>query len=102
MKRILQRHLAQSCGLHDIQSGSCYYITFKTDKAQGFDVLAELHRLNEMGEPSLLSLVGKTEYPVFDKYDACLPQDMLIRAYAENRLDLQEVRYRISTLSKEI
>lgn len=102
MKRILQRHLAATCGLHDIQSGSCYYITFKTDKARGEDVLSELHRLNEKGEPTLLSLVGKTEYPVFDKYDAYLPQELLIRAYAENRLDLREVRYRISTLSKEL
>ncbi len=102
MKRILQRHLAQECGLHDIQSGSCYYITFKTEKACGNDILSALNRLNEKGEPTLISLVGKTEYPVFDKYDACLPQDMLIRAYAENRLDLQEVRYRISTLSKEL
>lgn len=102
MKRVLQRHLAQSLGLHDIQSGGCYYITFKTEKVSGKEILSALHEMNEKGEPSLLSLVGKTEYPVFDKYDACLPQDMLINAYAENRLNLQELRYRISTLSKEI
>ena len=102
MKRILQRHLAQSCGLYDIQSGGCYYITFKTDKTCPTDILSALYELNENNEPSLLSLVGTTEYPVFDKYDACLPQKMLIQAYAENRLDLQEVQYRISTLSKEL
>ena len=102
MKRILQRHLAHSCKLYDIQSGGCYYITFKTDQANQADIISELYDLNEKGEPSLLSLVGKTEYPVYDKYDACLPQNMLIQAYAENRLDLQEVQHRISTLSKEL
>ena len=102
MKRVLQRNLAQPLGLHDIQSGGCYYITFKTDRANAKEILSALHEMNEKGEPSLLSLVGKTEYPVFDKYDACLPQDMLINAYAENRLNLPELRYRISTLSKEI
>lgn len=102
MKRILQRQLAQSCGLHDIQSGGCYYITFKTETARGDEIIAALHEMNEKGQPSPASLVGKTEYPVFDKYDALLPQDLLIRAYTENRLDLSEVRYRISTLSKEL
>lgn len=102
MKRILQRHLASSCDLHDIQSGGCYYITFKSNCESGTDIIRALHQLNEKGEPSLLSLVGKTEYPIFDKYDACLPQDILKQAYAENRLDLREVQYRISTLSKEL
>ncbi|MBQ3076131.1 MAG: ATP-dependent helicase, partial [Clostridia bacterium] len=101
MKRLLQRHLAKTCHLYDIQSGGCYYITFKTDQADGKDIISELHTMNEKGEPTLLSLVGKTEYPIFDKYDACLPQDMLLNAYAENRLDLMEVRHRITTLTKE-
>ncbi|MBE6712642.1 MAG: DEAD/DEAH box helicase [Ruminococcaceae bacterium] len=102
MKRILQRTLASKCALHDIQSGGCYYITFKSDRSVGIDILRALHEMNEKGEPTLASLVGKTECPVFDKYDACLPQDMLINAYAENRLDLKEVRYRITSLSKEL
>ena len=77
---------------------------FKTEEAiKELGVGEELISfLNEKGEPSLLSLLGKTEYPVYDKYDACLPQNLLIQAYAENRLDLQEVQHRISTLSKEL
>ncbi len=102
IKRVLQRHLASECGLYDVQSGGCYYITFKSESANQQSIIRALHKMNEKDEPSLISLVGKTEFPVYDKYDACLPQDMLLNAYAENRLNLQELRYRISTLAKEI
>ena len=102
MKRILQHQIANQCALHDIQSGGCYYITFKSDQSNGGDIIAALHALNENASIKLSSLLGKNEYPVYDKFDACLPQPMLAEAYAENRLDLRETQYRITTLSKEI
>ena len=95
LKRILQRRVASSLSLRDIQSGGCYYICFRTDKATPDDVL---RKLKELADVQGTELVGKTEYPVIDKFDALLPQDLMIRAYAQNNLNVEEALRRIQSL----
>ena len=43
-----------------------------------------------------LSLVGEGECPVFEKYDDCLPPDLLRRAFARDRLSPDLVIRRFS------
>lgn len=95
IKRILQYRIAPALGLRDIQSGGCYYICYRSDKASPTDVI---QALKQERVPGGESLVGKTEYPVFDKFDSVLPQEMLIQAYAKNNLDLLDAERRIKTL----
>lgn len=95
LKRILQFKLASPLSLRDIQSGGCYYICFRTDKATPEQVIRQLKGLAEVKGTEL---VGKTEYPVLDKFDALLPQDLLVKAYAQNNLDLEEAFRRIKSL----
>ncbi len=90
LKRIIKYSKA-STKLYDIQSGGCYFITFKSDEK----AISEIkNSLKDLGQslPENPKLVPETEYPAFDKYDACLPREKLVLAYMENRLDLKEAK----------
>ena len=47
------------------------------------------------------SLVGQGENPVFDKYDEYLPNSLLQKAYAVDKLDPDEAETRIIEIFKE-
>ncbi len=98
MKRVFQKELAP-LGLYDIHSGGCYYITFKSDNLSAADIVKSLEKKSR--GLSLMKLMTKTEYPSFDKFDACLPHALLLDTYARNRLDLDEVKEKILSLAKE-
>jgi len=100
LKRVLQKTLASSLHLIDIQSYGCYCITYKSEKATPSDVINALIQLNEKGDFPLASLVLKTEYPIYDKFDPCLPHDLLLTCFAENRLDWCDVQNRILSWKK--
>ncbi len=101
VKRILQRGCGGRIVLSKIESGGCYYLTFRMENKTPADLIGALEEYLEAGEFSLSSLISKTEYPVFDKYDAYLPQKLLQKAYAENYLEVQEVEDKICRLKKE-
>jgi ATP-dependent Lhr-like helicase len=96
LKRLIKYSQTPS-KLYDIQSGGCYFITFKSDEAS---VSRISKSLTEIGRslPERPYLVPETEYPAFDKYDSCLPREKLVFAYMENRLDLKEAKEALSSL----
>ncbi len=102
MKRILQMKIAPSLGLGDIQSGGCYFISFRSDRALPDDVIRSLYTLSQSETFSLNDLVLKTEYPQFDKFDSCLPQDLLRTAFCENHLEWPETKNRIQSLFQSL
>ncbi len=91
LKRLLQKE-ASPLDLFDIQSGLCYYITFKSENSTPELILSKLKEKLSVEKLNPESLVTKTEYPSYDKFDPCLPHGLLIESFAKNRLDLQEVR----------
>lgn len=100
IKRIFQKKLAPALSLCDIQSAGCYFITFRCETSDAKNIKDALCDLLEE-DFSAQSLITKTEYPVIDKYDACLPHSLLLRSYAENNLNLEEVKERIKNLKAE-
>jgi ATP-dependent Lhr-like helicase len=46
-------------------------------------------------------LVFPSEHPLFDKYDAFIPAELLRKAYARDRLDPQEVQIRLDRILSE-
>jgi len=96
LKRILQTKIGPKIGLGDIQSGGCYYITYKSDHTTPTMVMEEVERVCKDDAFETQSLIPLTEYPIFDKYDALLPHALLKRAYSENRLNFSEVKDRFS------
>lgn len=77
------------------------YITFKMEKGNDYILargLAEAVRINGI-EP--LSVIASSENPVFDKYDEYLPNSLLQKAYAADKLDPHEAEKRILEIFRE-
>ncbi len=91
LKRYLAAH-ASELGISNLESEGCCYMTFRLsyDKRNAF--LTTLCRKMAEEEIDPVSLVGKSEAPVFDKYDDMIPTDLLREGYAVDRLDVDEVK----------
>ena len=102
--RTLRRLLAQrskELGISGIEFEGCYYITFKLDGVSDDELFSRINDIiRKEGGIDLDGLVGGSESPIFDKYDACLPPKLLRTAYAANKLRADEVEKRICELSK--
>jgi hypothetical protein len=70
-------------------------MTFKCDKDP--DELLELIRHKITHDTIIpIDLVGKSEYPVFEKYDPCIPPELLREAYAVDKLRTDEMKTRFA------
>ena len=88
------RHYAHDLGIGEIRGEGCYYITFRGGRETPERLLARLSALLSKSPPKPSELVGEEESPCFDRYDKYIPAPLLRRAYAEDRLALDEVMHR--------
>ena len=90
LKRFLASH-ASTLGVSNLESEGCCYLTFRLayDKKDAF--LETLCRMLAEQGIAPESLVGKSEAPIFDKYDDCIPTELLREGYAIDRLSPDEV-----------
>ncbi len=98
LRRFLARH-AGTLGISGIEFEGCRYISFHLDgKREEF-----LSRLAAVaaGGIDCDALVAPSELPLFDKYDAYIPGELLRRAYARDRLFPNEAEQRIAALLQE-
>ena len=95
LKRIIKKY-GSEIGISDIQSAGCYYITFQCKQSKE-DILKFLYSLKER-EMNDIDLIGKNELLTNDKYDHCLPKELVNNAYAKNVLCLDEAMNRINML----
>ena len=94
LRKYLQKY-ASSFDIHGIEYDGCYYMTFKCDR-EPEELLSLLKHKITSEEIDTLSLVGKSEMPVFEKYDPCIPPELLRRAYAADKLRTDEMKIRFS------
>ncbi len=98
--RTLRRYLASMSsrlGICDLSSEGCCYMTFKCKEGAGEQLLSAIaSEMNTAGlDPE--SLIGAGELPVFEKYDDCIPPELLREAYAADRLSPDEVMRRFGS-----
>ena len=88
-------------GISAIDYEGCYYITFRMERGNGYDLLTSLayHAEEEGIDPTELS--GAGEIPVFDKYDDFIPASLLRKAYAADKLRADEPAEAIIEMLKE-
>ena len=98
-RRLLSR-FASELGISEIRGEGCCYITLRARREDGERLLASLASLLITVPPSAEALVGLAEAPCFEKYDEYLPPHLLRRAFAADRLDLDEAKARFISLSK--
>ena len=89
-------HFASALGISEIRGEGCCYLTFKARREDGARLLSALSDLLKQSPPTPLELVGEGEAPCFEKYDEYIPAPLLRRAYAADRLNLDEVMLRFS------
>jgi ATP-dependent Lhr-like helicase len=95
--RTLKRYLALNAGrlgISGIQSEGCCYITFHSRGDLKHTFLARIEKWIREEGITPIELVGDGEMPVFDKYDAYLPGEILREAFASDRLLPTEVKQR--------
>lgn len=98
LRRFLAKH-AKELGISGIEFEGCYYILFRME-GDGKDFCRILARL-AAGGIDCNALVAPGELPVFDKYDAYVPGELLRAAYAADHLRGDEVKARIAALESE-
>ena len=94
LRKYLQRN-ASLFGIYGIEYDGCYYMTFKCDRSPE-ELLALMKHRIPAEHIDTLELVGKGEMPVFEKYDPCIPPELLRRAYATDKLRTDEMKIRFS------
>lgn len=102
--RTFRRYIAANA--HDFRISSidyegCYYITFKMEGANGFELARSLAERSAREGIDCNALVGESECPVFEKYDDHLPSSLLRRAYAQDKLTSAEAERRIAEIFGE-
>ncbi|MBQ9801913.1 MAG: DEAD/DEAH box helicase [Clostridia bacterium] len=98
VRRMLAAH-AKELGVFGIEYEGCAYIKFHLT-GDGAALAAKLASLAGSDiDPE--TLVFPSEMPLFDKFDALLPRELLQRAYATDRLDVEEMKTRFRDLAKQ-
>ena len=87
-------HYASELGISELRGEGCCYITFKAERDSGKRLLSALSSLLSAAPPAPHELVGAAEAPCFEKYDECIPAELLRRAYVTDRLNPDEVLLR--------
>ena len=99
--RTLRKYLQMNAayfGIYGLEYDGCYYMTFKCDK-DADELLQMIRRKITIDTIETIDLVGKGECPIFEKYDPCIPPELLRRAYAADKLRTDEMkrRFRLKT-----
>ncbi|MBQ4291091.1 MAG: DEAD/DEAH box helicase [Clostridia bacterium] len=103
--RTLRKFLAKEAkefGITNLEYEGCCYLTFRMDdRFSDYELISGLcSKLKNQGIDKG-SLVGMTELPLFEKYDALIPGELLRKAYAADRLRTDELEWRLPQILSE-
>ena len=76
-------------------------MTFKLDTTDGEEWLLRLADIVRREGMDAERLMESGEVPVFEKYDDCIPPELLRKAYAIDRLRTDEACARITTWERQ-
>ncbi len=102
--RTLRKYIAQNAGIYKItglEFDGCCYMTFKMEHASDYEFIKGLaDRIDREGIDTE-ELVAGGSIPLFEKYDMFIPDALLRRQYAADRLRTDEVTERIHDILNE-
>ncbi len=102
--RTLRKFIVQNAGelkLSNLEFEGCYYLTFRMERGNDFDLISRLADAVETRGIDCRSLVSGGETPMFEKYDEHIPGELLRHAYAVDRLRPDEAEARILQIRGE-
>jgi hypothetical protein len=65
------------------------------------ELISYLEGLCRMEQLDAMELISPSEAPVFEKYDNCVPMELLHRAYATDKLNTEEAQMRLLQIADE-
>ncbi len=96
--RTMRRYLVRNAGsfrLSGMDFEGCFYMTFKLEGGQGYDLLKMIEDKIRREGIDTDELVGAAEAPVFEKYDEFIPSELLRKAYKTDKLRTDEIIKRL-------
>ncbi len=87
--------------ISNLEFDGCYYMTFRMEKGSGSDAVRHWQDIVKTNGVDRYSLVAANEIPIFEKYDDRIPGALLRKAYAEDRLRVDEMTARIEGFVRE-
>ena len=102
--RTLRKFIARNashCKISNLEFEGCYYLTFRMERGNDYDLISHLAGIAETDGIDCESLVQSGEVPLFEKYDEHVPGDLLRKAYAADRLRADEAERRLAEIMKE-
>ena len=98
LRKFIKKNAAE-LSISGLEFEGCYYMTFKTENDGEYIISALAEKIKRCGI-DCEELVESGEIPVFDKYDSCIPANLLRKAYAADRLRPDEAEKRILEMSE--
>ncbi len=102
--RTMRKFITHNAGrfrISGLEFDGCCYMTFKMEGANDYELISELSRIAERDGINREALVAKGEVPLFEKYDTFIPDSLLRRQYAVDRLRTDEVELRLKQILSE-
>lgn len=87
--------------LSGMEYEGCCYMTFKMESGDDYRLIKLLYDKMKREGIDREKLVGEAEHPVFEKYDENIPNQLLRRAFVEDRLRTDEVERRLCDMMSE-
>lgn len=87
--------------ISNLEFEGCNYMMFKMENGDGKEFIYDLQQYAITHGIDCHSLVASNEIPVFEKYDTCIPGELLRQAYAEDRLRADEIYTRLDEMVEE-
>ncbi len=101
--RTLRKMLPRSgVKLTGLEFEGCYYMTFRLEGASDVELVESLCARLRRGEFDRYDLAAGGNAPAFEKYDEFIPDELLRKAYAADRLRLDEVEWRLPQILEEL
>ena len=94
-------HNASLCKISNLEFEGCYYLTFRMERGNDYDLISHLAGIVETDGIDCETLVQSGEVPIFEKYDEHIPGELLRRAYAADRLRADEAEERVREILGE-
>ena len=97
--RTMRKFLVSECGrsfrISGLEYEGCYYMTFRMESGNEYALLSALADAVKTRGIDRFQLVSSGELPMFEKYDEYVPAELLRKAYATDKLSVEETEQRI-------
>ena len=95
------KYFSAPLGISAVESEGCYALPFKMEGCNEQTLCQRLLQLMSLERLTAEDLMGPHEALANDKYDPLIPSALLRKAYATDRLDLQETKKRLEQFLSE-